>query len=183
MNECTHPLFCLLFLSFLKLEWYRGVITFASSEQAKWDVEFDDGDLNENLCRECVRLFEPYRLDESVEVRVSEDTFAAGKVVAVSQDFESFDIELASGQVMKDSLVQDIRRVTNKRRKTFTRGEQVDALFPGEPRDAWFPGVIAQVNEDGTYAVQYEDGDFEPRIRGQDIKLSSEDLADVVAGE
>lgn len=155
-------------------EWYRGVITFAASEQGKWDVEYDDGDQSMNLCRECLRVFEPYGIDEDVEVRISEETFDEGKVVSVSADAESFDIELTSGEVLKNVLIQDIRRVTSRRRRTFSSGEEVQALFPGEPQDAWFPGMIAKVNEGGTYAVQYEDGDYEPSIRGQDIRLLNE---------
>jgi hypothetical protein len=140
------------------LVWYRGIITLASSDSYTWNVQYDDGDHKKKVCPRCVRRFEPYKIDEQVEVRFSEETsYSVGRIVAAHSNGEAIRVELYNGKIVKMVLGMDIRRVTARK---LSRGDRVSSQYQGE----WSPGVIAKVNKDGTFAIQYDDGFFSPIV-------------------
>ena len=96
---------------FIFAEWYRGVLIYASADRNVYDVIYDDGEEDLGLCRRCVRPFIPYKLGESVEVRIEGDTehFELGRVVALHPN-ELYDITLEDGFLIEDVPTSHIRR-------------------------------------------------------------------------
>ena len=47
-------------------EWLIGTITKADLEFATWSVEYDNGDVDTDLCRRCVRSVAPLEVDTRV---------------------------------------------------------------------------------------------------------------------
>ena len=92
-------------------EWYRGRIAKASANRMVWDVVYDDGDYQTGVCLDCVRPFVPYEVDETIEMRVSEDLFAPVKVLAVNED--TVDVLLiGTTKVYHNVETMELRRVT-----------------------------------------------------------------------
>lgn len=140
-----------------------------------WDIYYDDGDEGIGLCRECVRPYVPYAVQESIEVRVNENAYAAGRVVAVHHKDKTFDVKMEECRELRFAVrTLDLRRrvgfVSNA---LLTLNARVLALFlDGESEsDEWYPGVITEVGADGTFAVLYDDGDFAPILRRHHIKV------------
>lgn len=122
-----------------------------------WEVEFDDGDVQVDLPARGVRKYVPYQVDESIEVRLDEETYGAGRVVAVNGDDDTFDIEVQeSGDIFTGVQPMDIRRRTGKPRK-FAVGDRVQARFPGAGEE-YFPGTITAVHPKSV-GIEYDDGD------------------------
>jgi len=141
-------------------EWYRGYITYASANRYTWNVEYEDGDEGFDLCSHCVRPYIQYAVNESVEMRVDEYTFAEGRVVGVHFPGDTFDIELEeTGKKFYSVKPMNLRRRVGKlSRSQLSPGMRVVALFPGEG-DEYYPGIVTKLNHDGTVAIQYDDGD------------------------
>lgn len=157
-------------------EWYRGTISRACADGYTWDVIYDDGDENKQLCPECIRPFVPYHVGEAIEMRVSPEAFEKAKVVAANYDGSdwTFDIQLESGgDVHRSKEPKSLARVI--KRLTFRRGDRVLAHFPGE--SDMFPGHIDRVNDDGeTYAVKYDDGDYIPNVHRREIRILTDEM-------
>ena len=141
-------------------EWYRGVAIYASANRLLWDVEYDDGDLQEDLPPSAVRPYVPYQVDEIIEVRVDEETFARGHVVAMNSQDDTFDIELEESSELYASVhPMDIRRrVGEDQRRQLVVGDRVHAQYPGA--DGYYPGTITKVHPNGSVSAQYDDGDY-----------------------
>lgn len=92
-------------------EWYRGRLARASAHRMDWDVVYDDGDYQTGVCIDCVRPFAPYQVDETIDMRFSEDLFAPVKVLKVTRD--TVDVKLiGSDRVYSNVESYDLRRVT-----------------------------------------------------------------------
>lgn len=154
-------------------EWYKGKIKFASSDKYTWTVEFDDGELDNNLCPRCVRPFLPYRVGEGIEVRVSNVEFAPGKFTSVNTENDSYDVLLENGELVSGASSAEIRRIDSITRNEFKRGDRVLAMFP-DVSDEWFPGVVEHANKDGSFAIQYDDGDYAPRVKLEQLQSLEE---------
>jgi len=123
-----------------------------------WEVEFDDGDVQIDLPSKGVRKYVPYQVDESIEVRLDEVTYGAGRVVAVNPDDDTFDIEVKeSREIFTSVQPMDLRRRIGKPRK-FAVGERVQALFPGAGEE-YYLGTITAVHPKGV-GIEYDDGDY-----------------------
>ncbi|GAX10719.1 hypothetical protein FisN_14Lh235 [Fistulifera solaris] len=157
-------------------EWYKGTIIRASSDRLTWTVRFDDGDVVDNVCAQCVRPFVPYSVGEKVEVRISDSEFATGQVVAAMDG--TYDVTLEDGSVVFGTSCAEMRRVDEVSEEDddddddviIEPGDRVMAMFPGLPNQ-WFPGVIEGHNKDGSFAIQYDDGDYAPRVDPRHIRL------------
>ena len=180
--------FCLTLLA----EWYRGVVVQANSNEYTYDVMYDDGDIDRDLKPECVRRFEPYAVDEEIDVRVDvdRDVYASGRVVKVHEgegdDQEIlYDVQTGMHGLHSKMSASNLRRLGPKQRDPSTTkvmknngsnsygpslqaGTLISARYQG--KDKWFPGRVVQTNSDGTYAIQYDDGDFEGRVHIQNIR-------------
>ena len=150
-------------------EWYRGQITWANADAYSYDVEYEDGDQNVGLPKDCVRSYVPYHLGEDVEVRVDSVTYAPGKIIFADINKEFYTIAIKNGETVHNIPTRDIRRVGKP--VDLVLGMAVHAQFPGIP-DAWYPGVVVRKNIDGTYAVQYDDGDYAETVQRRHIRLA-----------
>ena len=157
-----------LYLMLVSIEWYRGVILEVFANSATFDVEYGDGDKDFNLNPACVRPFEPYEIDEEVEVRVDGE-FYEGEVARV-HDNDQFDIDTEELGLIRLVDSADIRRVEGHDNVDLERGMRVKARF--EKGTEWFHGKIHFVHSDGTTIdIVYDDGDFERDVDEDDYIL------------
>ena len=133
-------------------------------------MDYDDGEMDSDLCHRCIRPFEPYRLNERIEVRIGKE-FEEANIIRASANNETYAVLLKSGETLEGVSSLDIRRAERRVRSKLSRGMNVFALFDGIP-DEWFPGVIVGENSDGTFAIEYDDGDHSKRVRRKDIRLA-----------
>lgn len=130
--------------------------------EGTFEVEYDDGESGHGLERQCLRPFQPYAIDDEVQVRVEdEQDWLDGTIVGVSHDDGSnvlLDIEIEEDEtILKGVATSRIRRFV-----PINVGDLILARFEDGPK--WFPGIIRAVNEDGTFFVQYADGDEEQSV-------------------
>jgi hypothetical protein len=157
-------------------DWYRGVIRSASADRVEWEVEFHDGDVDSTICRNCVRPYLPYTLDEEVDWRSEEDIFYRGRVVGggLLDEFgeEMYDILIDEfDEVLKDVSPVDMRRFEilapfenlAELDAVLTVGTRIVGMYQGVEEE-WFPGVITKRNKEGTFQINYDDGDVELRV-------------------
>jgi len=148
-------------------DFYRGRVMAIFSSEATFDIVYDGGDENLGVERTCLRPFEPFRVNEIVQVREpdsDDDVWWDGTIIRTSHDADGSplcDVKFENEMVWTDIESGDIRRV-----RSFIEGESVSAYY--EDRDEWFSGIISNVNSDGSYSIEYEDGDVDysvPRSR------------------
>jgi len=135
-----------------------------------WDVEYDDGEIEQGLCTECVRKFVPYRKGEKVDWRDENNVYLPGHIVAVHDTDEvydaSYDVKV-NGVVKKNQYSNNLRRSIDVS-ELLRVGSRVLSRYPGE--DVPFAGEIASINEDGSFAVQFDDGDYLDAVHPADIR-------------
>jgi hypothetical protein len=172
----SHKVTCHILLLFCKnhwLEWYPGIITHVSANRKIWNVQYADGEIDTNLCYECVRPFQPYQIGEEIEARIineqDEYVYVPGTVQATSSDGDVYDIRLDVDGVTVSSSLSDCRRRYEIQLQV---NERVETLYPGESPTTWFTGTIMKVNADmSTYDVLYDDGDFLKNVPKDEIRL------------
>jgi len=161
--------------SYAYAEWYRGITIYASANRLLWDVEYDDGDVLTDLPPAAVRPYVPYQLEESIEVRVDEVSFAAGRVIAVNSMDDTFDIELEDdGGVFTSVHPMDIRRRVGEAPPELAVGDRVQAQFPGAEDGLYYPGTVTRVHARGLVDVEYDDGDFMENLPRSVVELMME---------
>jgi hypothetical protein len=155
------------FLSSPRTEWYTGSVLHAMANNARYDVQYDDGDINYQLMAKCVRRFVPYVVGDSTEVREDGNIiFYPGSVTKVHDD-GLYDV-LTQGKKLYERVgTRDMRRTTKTNKKPFKVGDRVMAQF--EKGEEWFPGEITKKNEDKTYAIKYDDGDVDKALPAKNI--------------
>lgn len=145
----------------------------------EWEVDYDDGESEATLCRECIRPYVPYAMDEAADWRSDEDIFYNARVVGIGVDEdgeETYDVLLLdSDEVLEGILPVHMRRVDLRRNPSrvdsgFAPGTRVVAMFNGL-EDEWYAGFVTSRNRDGTYRIQYDDGDAEEAVIAEYIVL------------
>ncbi len=148
-------------------EWYRATIVDINVDASTYDVEYDDGEADDNLCRVCVRPYEPLQLGEEVEVHEEEaDTFYKGVVVAVHND-DTVDIDTGENGFF-ESVVPGYTRRTDPEPEIKV-GSRVEALY--QRGKVWYDAVVTKLRSDGTFDVLYDDGDTELRVKRKNIRV------------
>jgi hypothetical protein len=138
-------------------EWYRGRIVSTSADKDVWDVEYDDGDEDVGLCRNCVRPFVPYALNDDVEWRDEEDIFHRARVVKI-QSGDVYDLKFEDGSIRSNASATDLRRVPLL--GEIEVGSRVEFLVD----EGYNTGTILHVNVDGSYNIEFDDGDFATNV-------------------
>jgi hypothetical protein len=139
----------------LLIEWYRGYIVSANADTGGWDIEYEDGEYDLGLCRQCVRPYVPYKVGEMTEVRDGA-VYVRGHVTAVYPN-ETYDIQSEMRRFPEPSVIEV--------------GAPILGWYRGEE---WYPGIVLRVNNDGTFDIQYEDGEFEASVPSNYIQLPFE---------
>jgi hypothetical protein len=147
-------------------EWYKGTIASVNPDADTFDVEYDDGEMDEGLGRHCVRAYKPLEVGELAAVRNEDMVFYDGRVVEVHAD-GTVDIDTPVFGLFEDVSLLDVRRFDPP--GEIKEGSRIEALFQGEGED-WWPGVVLQVNDDRTYDIEYDDGDTELGVEPEDIR-------------
>lgn len=163
----------------LSLEWYRCTITSASANRDVWDVVYDDGDEGFELCRTCVRPFTPYAVNESLDIRISDDEYVPCHILAVHQFGKQYlyDVQLDndSWQFLSNIETKDLRRMNKNYDETpLAVNTRVTALYRDESGVGtdYYPGTIEQMNADQkTYVIRFDDGDYSYNVHRRDIEL------------
>jgi hypothetical protein len=64
------------------VDWYSGIIVFASASQYTYHIRYDDGTIEEDVNPKLVRRFQPYQINEIIEVDVSGtyDTYIPSRI-------------------------------------------------------------------------------------------------------
>lgn len=148
------------------------------SSDSTFDVQYDDGDLDEGLGRRCLRPFEPYQVGEKVQMRRTADKYEDGTIVRIYEKEEDddddktaspvllFDIQLeGSSEMLVGKPAADARRFDNT---TLKKGDRIAAIY--NDGDEWFPGKIIRINPDGTYYIRFMDGDIEKSVPKEGIR-------------
>lgn len=146
--------------------YYRGTVVAIISSDASFDIEFDDGDINEALERRCLRPFRPYQVGEEVQVRQSQDNdkvvWVTGIISEVYSDEEdeslSFDVTV-DGVILTEIHSEELRRLDST---SFRPGSRV-AVYD-EQEEYWYPAKVVLANSDGTYVVRDMDGGVEAKV-------------------
>jgi hypothetical protein len=150
-----------------------------SANRKIWNVRYADGEIDHNLCYECVRPFEPYAAGEQIETRVETDKgeilYIPGVVQSVSSTMDEYEV-LRSDGVIAVIPLSECRRFYEVSIQVNAR---VETLYPGESPTTWFPGTITKINKDNeTFGVLYDDGDYLPKVRKDQIRLVSSQQED-----
>lgn len=164
--------FPLLFFMLAFLEWYRGTIVEAVPNESYFDIQYDDGEVDEGMLPRCVRRFVPYKLDELVEIRI-EDEYVRGRIVEVEDDDQySVKLENGDGHIFKSVPTGEIRRFTLEKEESDSQlrvGSLVWARYQGGSE--WFSGTVVAIHKNNHVAVQYDDGDYEGYLSIEYIRL------------
>jgi hypothetical protein len=79
---------------------------------ATFTIIHEDGYADEDLARECIRPFIPYRVGEEIAVRVlveEEDEFVDGRIVAAHPG-EQYDVDTLEYGILSGVTARDIQR-------------------------------------------------------------------------
>lgn len=137
----------------------------------KWVVQFDDGDVEGNAYRSCVVPSYPYRVDDTIEVKLGDpdgDEYEEGKVMAVYSD-SSVDVKVGY-HVVKRVRPALLRRALFEQQRAVSIGAKVLARYPGAGKK-WYPGTVDRVNDNGSLAIAYDDGDYLDEVPTEDVRL------------
>jgi hypothetical protein len=150
-------------------EWYRATIVDMNVDASTYDVQYDDGELDEDLCRLCIRPYKALRLDEEVGVREEDgDIFYNGRIIQVHAD-GTVDIDAGEDGLFENVDAAFVRRSDPE--PELEVGSRVEALYQaGVGGGAWYDGVVTRVRPDGTFDILYEDGDTEFRVKRRFVR-------------
>ena len=133
-------------------------------------MEYEDGEVDEDLKKKCVRRYKPYKVGEFTEVADTDDrkNYFTGKVVKIyAEDEEVYDIQTDESGLFRLVPTSRMRRA-KKKSSPFEVGDKVYGLYDGD--DEWFPARIEKKYKDGTYKLLYDDGDYEDKVQQQFIQ-------------
>jgi hypothetical protein len=165
---------CLILLC---IDYFRGTVQVVVSKDSTFDIQYEDGDVDDGMELRCLRPFEPYQIGDKIQVRknVGEE-YEDGTIFKIYQKEDDddddeeedeellFDIKLEKKReemvmVLAGIHPRDMRRFDNT---AFRKGDHIVARYKDD--EEWFPGRIVHVNTDGTYFIRYMDGDLEKKV-------------------
>jgi hypothetical protein len=141
-------------------------------------------------------------VNETLEMRISENAFVPVRVIRVHRKEDTVDVELLVDDEDEDDIIRShvppvlLRRVVGLGKDSFTRraaatssnaaaiplivGDRVLARYPGEGFDEYYPGIVKMISPDGTrVSILYDDGD-RATVRRKDVMLDEDDDEDDV---
>eukprot|EP00980_Cylindrotheca_fusiformis_P007570 scaffold1580_cov116-Cylindrotheca_fusiformis.AAC.5 len=156
------------------IEWYRGKIVDAASNEGTYSVLYDDGDIDDTLFPRCVRRFVAYEIDENVEVRPEDDgVWYEGSIVNVKAG-NLYDVEVEEGPVFHNLPQSALRRRRRHSVENIVPDIGMKVLARFDEGDEYYSGIIVADNGDGTFSIQYDDGDFESSVKARMIEWMDE---------
>jgi hypothetical protein len=159
----TQPLVT-TFLSIRCLEWFRAKVVKVNTDAGTYDVEHEyNGYIDKDLCRLCVRWYEPPEVGDEVIVRVFTRKAYPGTVVAVHDD-GTFDVQTEKMGLREHVNAMDIRTFD----WTWWVGTNVEVKMNDDLLN-WERGFIIAEN-DGIYDVQLESSAIERGVETERIR-------------
>lgn len=157
-------------------EFYRARIVTPIADTTTWEVMYDDGEVDDMLCAECLRPFVPYEVGEEADWTDQTDDFVPCTVTGITGE-DSYEVELEDGQKLSNVSAANLRRTLQRNTpRSMTKGDpvfqvgaRVMAEFPGDAKGQFYPGVITSI-KGNWYSIQYDDGDFSNRVSKDMIK-------------
>mmetsp|Transcript_4135 Transcript_4135/g.8133 ORF Transcript_4135/g.8133 Transcript_4135/m.8133 type:complete len:653 (+) Transcript_4135:1539-3497(+) len=169
-------------------QWYRGEIVGAAANKMTWQVKYYDDEVDDSMCRWCVRRFVPYRVGQYVDFKMDPDTedWSPARILKVHGDGEAYDFLLLEDNNNKRTIKRfstpDIRRRKTtaqfKHDPPFRMGQELEARWYGKDEGSakeehdgkWYLATIVNVNENGTFNVQFFDGDYGRNLKFSDLR-------------
>ena len=147
--------------------YYRGTVSAIIASDATFHVTFDDGDINDRLDRGCLRPFEPFRLGERVQVRMSQqdNIWIDGVIVEIHSNTNNS--VLVDVQTIDRTLMAGMNTANIRRHMGFQQGDEVSVL--DEEDEEWYPAKILRVDSQGNYLIEYMDGEIEVGVESHRI--------------
>jgi hypothetical protein len=147
--------------------WYRCTIILSSSDKNIWGVRYDDGEVENRLCRSCVRPFVPYAINETIDVLVQPDYYTPCIVKSIHQDRTGdflYDLQLEeTNEILLSISTKDLRRNYRNMLTRIPIHSRVIILFHDESSNHpnYEYGVVIQYHESSnTYDVLFENGEI-----------------------
>jgi hypothetical protein len=134
-------------------QYYKGKIV--DIRQGGYiDVQYADGEIDEDLMHYHVKRFQPYTIGEIVSAKKRNDDIFHLGIVVETHPGNMLSIEFFEKNDIEKVPQSFVRRYSDK----FHVGDHVEAPFGYY--DEMFSGVIIEVNEEETgYTVLFDDGD------------------------
>jgi len=157
-------------------EWYRAKVAKINANRGKIDITYGDGDKDKGLCRLCVRPYESFKINESVQLSLKGEYYE-GRIVRIRNN-DKYNVQTDLKGLRKNVKGHLIRRFVN----TLEEGSIIEALFQGASSEEWFRGRIWKVNADGTYDIKFDDGDKEYSVDPERVRLVRRSVNTLEAG-
>ena len=141
-------------------DWRHARIVGVNGDKLEYAVEYDDGTVATELCRYCVRPFQPYQLGEQVGFEFPDDDGPVwGEIVVANPQSDRYDLVISEGNDDDDvdepnegELIQGITSAVIRRIErggyNLEIGTQVVARHPQDDDDSWYRAVIHAFHED-----------------------------------
>lgn len=149
--------------------WYHARIIGVNGDKLSYTVKYDDGTVETELCRYCVRHFHPYKVGEIVDLKTPDHWFVQSKILMAYPVENQYDVvvldeEGGEFEVMSHVPASLIRRIEYGVLDVAV-GSQVLARPEKEPEYHWCKASIQDFDEDtGTYTVIYQEDEVEGKI-------------------
>jgi len=149
------------------INWLRGRIVGVSGDTLAYDVRYDDGTFDQDLCRYCVRRFQLYNIGDLLQY-FHIDEYAWSRVLGANPLHDQYDIMVLGAIGSESELVVGasgsfIRRV-DKGERRLKIGTQVVARHPKQSEEFWCKARVEDFDDDsGSYSLFFLEDDYEGR--------------------
>jgi len=167
-------------------EWYKGTIIAAVTSENAWNVEYEDGEIDEGLCRQCVRPFVPFQVGELVQYKDHEsEQYIYCQIAQHHVNNNMFDVELDDGDRVYGVFESELRRGQSQLQRATSQWQEGDHVVSYKENDdegRVFISVVERVLKSGFIQVRTRGG-VERKIHESNIAAAVLELRDEVSEE
>ena len=151
-----------------RAKWFSGKVTFVSRDGETADIEYDDGDTEDGVAIDLIRLAED--MPAASSTRSSSSRRRSG-----TRNTEDGGSRSRRGSTSSTSS----RR--GRQKNCFSRGDAVEARYRG--RAQWLPGTVRAVHRGNTYDVKFDNGKSERQVPHEYVRRPGSELSNFEVGE
>jgi len=149
--------------------WYHARIIGVNGDKLGYTVKYDDGSVETELCRYCVRQFHPYTVGEIVDLRTPDQWFVQRKILTAYPKENQYDVMMLNEEGGDYEVVSRVPASLIRRLEygvsDVAVGSQVLARPEKEPDYHWYKGLVEDFDKyTGSYTVIYQEDEFEGKI-------------------